>query len=128
MEIIKIISVAIITCFLALLLKQYKPEFAMAAAICGGVLMLMMAAPSLMSLIDRANQFAARAGIDDKYLAPAFKIVGIAYLTQYSSEMCRDAGEGALAAKLEMTGKIIMLTVALPVAAALFETIEGILP
>ena len=127
-DIVKIAAAAMITCFLAVLLKQYKSEYAMAVTICGGVLIFLAVAPNLAQLLAGMRQFADRTGIGAEMLTPAVKTIGIAYVTDYAAEMCRDAGESALAAKLEMAGKILMLAIALPVAMAMFDAIERILP
>lgn len=126
--VVKIAFAAIITCFLAVLLKQYKSEYAMAVTICGGVIIFIAVAPNLAQFIAGVRQFADKTGIGRDMLSPAVKTIGIAYITGYAAEMCRDAGEGALAAKLEMAGKILMLAIALPVAMAMFDAIERILP
>lgn len=127
-DILKITAAALITCFLAVLLKQYKSEYAIAVTICAGALIFIYVAPQLAQLMAGIRQLADRTGIGGEMLAPAFKTVGIAYLTGYAAEMCRDAGEGALAAKLEIAGKILMLAIALPVAMAMLDAIERILP
>lgn len=128
MDIIKIASVAIVVCFLAVLLRQYKSEYAVAVTLGGGILIFIMALPDLSQLIAMSKNFADSAGIGREMLAPALKVIGIAYITAYAAEMCRDADEGALAAKLEMAGKILMLAIAMPVAMAMFDAIERILP
>ncbi|MBQ7717712.1 MAG: stage III sporulation protein AD [Clostridia bacterium] len=127
-EVVKIASAAVVTCFLAVLLKQYKSEYAMAVTICGGVVIFIAVVPQLAQLFAGVRQFADKTGIGRDMLSPAFKTIGIAYITGYAAEMCRDAGENALAAKLEMAGKILMLAIALPVAMAMFDAIERILP
>ena len=127
-EVVKIASAAVVTCFLAVLLKQYKSEYAMAVTICGGVVIFIAVVPQLAQLFAGVRQFADKTGIGRDMLSPAFKTIGMAYITGYAAEMCRDAGENALAAKLEMAGKILMLAIALPVAMAMFDAIERILP
>lgn len=128
MDILKIASVAIVTCFLTVILKQYKPEYAVAAAICGGIIIFLAAAPKIAQVLAVGKNLADKTGIGREMIAPAVKVIGISYLTGYAAEMCRDAGENALAVKLEMAGKIIMLTVAVPVIEAMLDTIERILP
>ena len=127
-EVVKIASAAVVTCFLAVLLKQYKSEYAIAVAVCGGILIFVLTVPNISQTFVDLKSFADRTGIGREMILPALKAVGIAYITAYTAELCRDAGENALAAKVEMAGKIIMLSIALPVAAAMFDAIERILP
>ena len=126
--IFKVISIAFITCIITVVMKQYKSEYAIAAAVCGGILIFVLTVPNISQTFAELKSFADRTGIGREMISPALKAVGIAYITAYTAELCRDAGENALAAKVEMAGKIIMLSIALPVAAAMFDAIERILP
>lgn len=128
MDLIKITLTALTAAMLALFIKQYRPEYAMLISIAAGIIIFLGALPHLAGIFDLAGEFAVKTGLDSAYLAPIIKIVGITYVTGYSCEMCRDAGEGALAAKLEMAGKIMALALALPVVSALFNTIMKIIP
>ena len=128
MDIFRIIVIALAACMLCVFLKQYKKEYAMLISLCAGLIILAWCAPETENLLDKPKRFAAMAGSLGEYVLTAFKIAALSYMTSYGSEMCRDAGEGALAAKVEMCGKILMLAFALPAASALFETIEGIIP
>lgn len=128
MDIFKIIIPAMSACFLSILLKQYKPEYAFAVSLSAGIIIFLYVLPTLSSLFASVNSFTGKAKINTVYIKTALKIMGLSYITQYSAELCRDAGENALASKLEMGGKIVMLGASLPIAEALFNLIEGILP
>lgn len=128
MEIIKIASVAVVICILGAFLRQYKSEYCVALTVFGGILIFFMVLPYLSQLIAMFKNFADSVGIGREMLAPALKVIGIAYVTSYAAQICRDADEGALAAKLEMAGKVLMLAIAMPVAMAMFDAIERILP
>jgi len=68
-----------------------------------------------------------KANIDIVYLDTVFKILGIAYLTSFCSEICKDAGESSIASKVEFAGKILILTLAIPILMAVMQTILKIM-
>lgn len=128
MSIFKLASAALAVCFLNLLIKEYKPEYALFLPLAAGTVILAAVMPQLTEIFSRISAFAARVGLEEKYISAVVKIIGTAFATQYIAEICRDAGERALAMKLEMGGKIIILTFAVPIAAAFFKALEGVLP
>jgi len=128
MDIIKIILIAMTAVILIMFVKQQRPEFAMLISISAGVIILLIALPYISSVFDLVGKFSAKTGLRGEYLETIIKVVGITYITQYGCEMCRDANEGALAAKLEMAGKIVILAMAVPIVSSLFDTIIKIIP
>ena len=127
MEALKISAVALVGAILCIYLKKYREEYAMLISICTGVVIFGVALPYLKDFISSVRIFADMGGISGEYFVPMVKVVGISYITGYCSELCRDAGEGALAAKLEMAGKLILLGIALPVLTSLMEMILKIM-
>lgn len=72
--------------------------------------------------------FADQAGLNRQYLAVILKIMVISYLTELLAALCRDAGESAYATKLELVGKLAVITLAIPVVVNMLNTVLGILP
>ena len=128
MDIYKIVVFALSSCILCILMKQYRPEYSFAVSLAAGIIILLYALPALSSVFKSIDSFVQKANINTVYIKTAVKIMGLSYITQFASEMCRDAGENALASCVETCGKIIMLALSLPVAEALFKLIEGIIP
>ncbi len=123
MEIIKLSGVAIVTAVLCIYLKKYREEYGMLLSLAAGAIIFGVALPYFRDLVSVVQAFADKGGISAEYLKPMLKVVGIAYLTGYSCELCRDAGEGALAAKLEMAGKLVLLGISVPILTSLLETV-----
>lgn len=123
----KIIALSLLVCVLNILLRQHKPEYAFLVTLTASCTLLLFSLPYIREIWDKANLFAEKAGISGEYVMIAVKITGISLVTQAAVEICRDAGEGALAANVEMTGKILMLMAALPAVGAMFDAIERIL-
>jgi stage III sporulation protein AD len=78
-------------------------------------------------VLELIDQSITRAGIDAKLMVPVFKVTGMAYITQFSVDACRDAGQAAIASKIEIAGKILMLAVAVPIATSLIAMVTTIL-
>ena len=79
-------------------------------------------------MVDFLEEYAARAEIRPMYFTAVLKITGIAYITEFGAEICRDAGEGAIAAKIEMAGKVIIVVLAIPVISSLIDLVLKIMP
>ena len=71
---------------------------------------------------------AKRAGIGEMYLIILLKIIGISYLVEFGAQVCRDAGEGAIASKVELAGKVMILVMAVPIIAFALDTILRLMP
>lgn len=127
MDIITLSGTAIIAAALCVIVRQYKPEAALGISIaCGLVIMgavLAMLAPSISTI----NALAQRAQIDGEYVRVLFKALAVCYITQIASDGCRDAGESAIASKLELAGRAAVLVISLPVFTSLAELVTGLL-
>ena len=78
-------------------------------------------------IITFLKSIAEKAGIDGLYLGVILKIIGIAYLASFCSEICKDAGAGTLASKVEFSGKLFILILAIPILMAVLNSILEIL-
>lgn len=109
---------------IAILLKQYCHEqslmvsLAASAAVLAGALLLLT--PQLSDIMD----IFASAGISDSFIALILKAAAICFITQITCELCRDSGEGALAAAAELWGRGALTVLSLPVVRSLLELIQ----
>ena len=97
MEIIKIIGIGLIALIIIILLKQYKPEFAVYVSLIAGALILMLAIDKLAGIISLLQSLANKASINTEFLTLLIKITGIAFLSEFAVSICKDAGEVAIA-------------------------------
>ena len=128
MDIIKIIGIAFIAVIIIVILKQYRPEFAIYASIIAGVLILTLASGTLSGIIDMINSISSKTNINSEFLVILIKITGIAILTEFAVSICKDSGESAIASKVDIGGKIIIISMSIPVINALIDTVVKILP
>lgn len=128
MDIIKIIGIAFIAVIIIVILKQYRPEFAIYASIIAGVLILTLVSNTLSGIIDMIKSISSKTNINSEFLAILIKITGIAILTEFAVSICKDAGESAIASKVDIGGKIIIISMSIPIINALIDTVVKILP
>ncbi len=122
MEWMAIAAVAVITAFLAVVLRRTHPEQAMAVTLVAGILMVSAALKYMAPLLGNIQGMLEASGLSSEYVQILFKALGICVITQLASDACRDAGEQGLAAKTELAGKLTLLALALP----LFQKIGDI--
>ena len=128
MEIIKIIGVALIALIIIILLKQYRPEFAIYISLLTVVLILVLVMDELQGVITLLQSLANKASINGNFIALLLKITGIAFLSEFAVSICKDSGEGAIASKIEIGSKIIIISMSIPIISSLLEIILKILP
>ena len=126
MDITKVIALGLIGTIFSVLLKKENPQIAMLTAAATGILIFLMLCSPLGELISLLKQMAERAGVGEGYFGIVLKVIGIAYLTQFGAQLCADAGESAIAAKIELAGKVLMMAAAAPVLTGLLETVIGL--
>ena len=128
MEVIKIIGIALIALIIIIILKQYRPEFAIYISILTGILIILLVTDKLTDIIQLLNSIASKASINTEFLTLLLKITGIAFLAEFAVSICRDAGEAAIASKVEIGSKIIIIAMSIPIISALLEIVLKILP
>ncbi len=126
MDILRIIAIALAASVMAIYLKEYNKSFAFLVSLIAGCIIAAISFPYFSDFAQSLKSVAESAKLSGMELV--IKVLGIAFIVKYGGELCRDAGESALAAKLEMGGKIILLSLALPVIKSLFETVVSIIP
>ncbi len=123
MDILLFLGISLVAVILLTLLRQELPELAVLLSTVVGVIILLKLVGRLTELISAFEYLAAKAQINEVYLETLFKVMGVAYLAGFGGQICRDAGEGALALKLELAGKIIILFLAVPIMVAILEMV-----
>ncbi len=128
MDIIKIIGIGLISLILIIIIKQYRPEFTIYISIIAGVLIIVLSLDKLTGIINILTTLSNKTGINSQYLGILLKITGIAILTEFAVSICNDAGESAIATKIDLGGKVIIISISIPIILALLELIVKILP
>lgn len=127
MEIVKVAAFAFIALFIVMLFKGKREDIAVQVSIAVGIVIFLFMLSKLTSVLDMLQQLAIKANIDYIYIKTVFKILGIAYIASFCSEICRDSGENNIASKVEFSGKILILVLAIPILMAVLESILKIM-
>ena len=128
MEIIKIVGIALIALVIIIMLKQYRPEYAIFISILTGVLILILVMDRLTGIINLIQSIEDKFSINTQFIALLIKITGIAFLSEFAVSICKDSGETAIASKIEIGSKIIIISMSIPIISSLLEIILKILP
>ena len=124
MDIIKVAGIGLAAAALAITVKNQRPELGFQISVAGGVVILMIVCSSLTPVLNLFQELTKSAGMDKFYVGVVLKIIGISYVSDMVSELCRDAGEEAIASKVELAGKVGILLVATPLFGMLLKLIQ----
>ncbi len=126
-ELIRIAAMGIVAAVLALVISDKRPEFGMLVGLAFAVIALWLILGKAGAVLRLIEETVKSSGIDTALLMPVLKVTGMAYITQFSVDACRDAGQNGIASKVEAAGKIMMLVVAVPIVTSLIRIISTIL-
>lgn len=124
MDMIKIAILGIAGVLMAILVKEWKTSFSVLIGMAVCMIIFFCALTRIEALAGMVEELTEYVTIRESYLKILLKIVGISYIADFSSSICRDAGYGAIAGQIEIFGKIAVLTVSTPVLLALLDTIS----
>ena len=127
MDIFGICILAVTGCIIALNLKGTVPQYALAVTLLSGTIILISVCTPIPHIIDEINRLTVLSGVKEEYARILFKAVGICFVSQISSDICRDAGEGKKKKKIELAGKVIIIVLALPLMDEILETAKLLL-
>ena len=129
MEAIMEIIILALTCAVAgVFINESKlPVLGVMVVLAGGAIIFLKVLPQLAEVIRVFTQLADYAALNQSYLFTVFKVLGIAYVSEFAAQICRDAGQNALGSKIEMAAKISVMVLAVPIMMSVLESIIQIL-
>lgn len=129
MEIVQIVGIGLVATILIVLLRQSnRADFALLVSIITGLIIFAMVIDKVKYIVDTLGNLSRNANIEFTYFTTILKIIGIAYIVEFGAQISRDAGEEAIASKIELGGKIIIMVLAMPILLTLMDLIIKILP
>ena len=123
MDIIQVVAVGIIAAILALTIKAQVPEMALMISLSASVLIFFMILPRLAAVFEVLNVISTYTTDEFRYVDTLLKIVGIAYIAEFGSQVCKDVGEGTIASKIELSGKALIMVISAPIIFSLLNLI-----
>ena len=124
---IQAVMIGITGVFLALFLKQTKPEYAVCVSVGTGILLLFLVAERLRLVIENIRLIQSAISIQSAYIQVLLKIIGITYISEFAADIRRDAGCAAVAGQIGVFAKLSILAVSMPIVSALLQTIQSFL-
>ncbi|MEG9462875.1 MAG: stage III sporulation protein AD, partial [Bacillus amyloliquefaciens] len=112
MEIVQIVGLGLIATFLSLIVKEQKPTFAFMIVVFSGCVIFLYLIDQIYDIIRMIEKIAVNANVNMVYVETILKIIGIAYIAEFGAQLTKDAGQGAIASKIELAGKILILVMA----------------
>ncbi len=124
---IKIVVIGLIGTFLSLLIKQYRPDMAIAVPLLTTLAILALCIPYLSDIINMCKNIATYTGINSEHIKTVLKIISVAYICQFASDICKDAGEASISGRIELGGKLTIITLMMPVVISLLSIVSDII-
>ncbi|AHZ16574.1 stage III sporulation protein AD [Bacillus velezensis] len=109
-------------------MKEQKPTFAFMIVVFSGCVIFLYLIDQIYDIIRMIEKIAVNANVNMVYVETILKIIGIAYIAEFGAQLTKDAGQGAIASKIELAGKILILVMAVPILTVIIETILGLIP
>ncbi|MDR2903599.1 MAG: stage III sporulation protein AD [Clostridiales bacterium] len=128
MNVYQVAAIGVIAAVLALTVKKDSPMFSLVISIAASVLIFIILLPNLSTVLDILWDMTESVDTSIPYAASLIKIIGIAYIAELGAQICADAGETAISSKIELAGKVIILTVASPMIFTLMQQVITMLP
>jgi stage III sporulation protein AD len=128
MELLPIVGIGIVITILVMLLREERPELALLLSLTAGIMIFLLLMDRIATVFNLLQQLAFRADLDLLYLNTVLRIVAIAYIAQFGSQICRDAGESAIGGKIELAGKIMIMFLAVPLLLVILDSVLQLLP
>lgn len=126
MDIIQIAFIALVSTILAVTVKTQRPEIGILISLITGIMIFAISSSYLRSIFEVLNEIASGIDLDLSFIGIMLKIVAIAYVCEFSSQVCKDAGETSIASKVELAGKILILFISTPIIMSLLELLTEI--
>lgn len=108
-----------------MVVKQYKPEYALLCQLCGVIVIFLYIASSLESVMGALKEMVSSSGLDVSFLEILLKALAISVLSDLASSVCRDSGNNTLANAVELLGRTVIIILSLPILKKLAEAAIG---
>lgn len=128
MDIFKICMIAIVSVILILHIKPHIPHMPIMISIVCGVIIFIMIIPTLKDVLKAIINIIEMIDIGIEHIGIILKIIGISYICEFCSQVCIDAGESAIASKIEIAGKVLIMFISIPIITELLNLITRLMP
>ncbi|MDD2217665.1 MAG: stage III sporulation protein AD [Eubacteriales bacterium] len=127
MEIMKIIGIALAGVLTVSLMKNTKKEFGIYIVICTVIIIFFLIADKLAIVLSFLQSLYEQISYGKTFFPILIKILAIAYMADFTAQLCKDAGESAIGNKVEFAGKVIIFYLSMPIFLSVLDLINTIL-
>lgn len=124
---IKVAVFGIVTSLIAMKIKTIRPEIAVVIAVISSILLAMYGLKQMEEILTVFEMIRSYSKIPQSYFQILLKLIGISFICEFASNICKDAGQASIAKQIEFAGKLVILIVGLPVFESLLGTIQKLL-
>jgi stage III sporulation protein AD len=127
MEIFKIILIGFLGTIFCVVLKETRKDIAIIVALATVAIIMLFGINYMTQIVDVIKQLANKAGLPDNFLSIILKIIGIAYIVEFASDICKDAGQEAISSKIQFAGKCVILTMGMTIIGNFVDVINKLI-
>lgn len=128
MDIFRIAAIGICGVVIASMVKGYKPEFAIYVVIATVMVIFIMVIYKLTAVFEFLGEIYNQISYGKNFFPIILKVLAVAYIADFTAQICKDSGETAIAGKVELAGKVMIFYLAVPVMVAVMDLINKMLP
>lgn len=125
--VLKIIAIGFIGTITVVIMRNVKPEVSVFVAIATGVIILIGISEKLTEVVSAFTSLADKSGLSAPVFSSVIRIIGIGYITEYAASVCEDNNCSSIAKKIQLSGKVIIFAMALPIITGIIDIVEGLL-
>lgn len=127
MTIFKVVIFGIISSILAIILKEQKTDFSFLVTLIASILICIFVFAEIKPIFELVNELVQKSGINMEYMKIILKLVGVSYIVEFGKNVCLDSGQSSIASKIEMAGKVVIVSLSIPVITSLVELVSGVI-
>ena len=126
MEIFKIVGFALASLFLILTLNENKKDIALIISLVAGITILVFAMNEIKEIMNLITDLINLSTVNKEYFMVILKVIGISYVVEIGKNVCEDAGSKGLASKIEIAGKVIVISLSIPIILSLLKVLTQV--
>lgn len=128
MEILKLVSIAVVCSVICIIIKQIKPEFVPILQISSLIVIFSLCVSGVKNLLTSVSELTGVSGaVQDEYILLLIKVMGVALITKFAIEICNDSGNSVLGVAVSLAGKAVILMMCLPLLNTVARLAAGML-
>ena len=128
MDILKLVSIAVVCSVICILVKQIKPEFVPFLQISSLIIIFAFCVNGVRKLLISMSDLAGVSGaVQEEYVLLLLKVLGVALITKFAIDICNDSGNSALGTAVSLAGKAVILIMCFPLLSTVVELAVGML-